>query len=176
MKELIKDVPDYEGIYQISEDGTLFSVERRVTRNNGVVITRKRRARKYHVDHNGYAVYHTVKEHKHHTLRRARIMWQTFVGEITEGFDIDHIDRNKLNDSLANLRLATKAQNGYNKRSFGPTSRYKGVHQHQKGFVAQISIGGVSKYLGYFQKEEDAARAYDEVARELHGEFFVPNL
>lgn len=89
-------------------------------------------------------------------------------------YDVDHINKNILDNRRANLRLVTKQQNQHNtyKRS-GTASKYKGVawltSRHK--WAAQMKVGGKHIHLGCFFSEEDAARAYDTKARELHKEY-----
>jgi hypothetical protein len=84
---------------------------------------------------------------------------------------VDHRDGNGLNNTRDNLRPATRGQNQHNS---GPRSgRYKGVtwHKGARKWLAQIMCDRKYRYLGLHAAEEDAARAYDRAARELHGEF-----
>jgi len=95
------------------------------------------------------------------------------------GSIVDHEDRNGLNNTRKNLRFATRTQNNCNvrRKTETKTSKYKGVSfvpKTQK-WRAQIKYNGISKHLGYFENEEDAARTYDEAAKEYHGEFAVLN-
>lgn len=87
----------------------------------------------------------------------------------------DHINHNGLDNRKANLRPATRAQNSYNRKKYANNSysKYKGVSFKKKGqkWSAQISINNKMKFLGYFHREKDAAKAYDAAARKLHGEF-----
>lgn len=86
----------------------------------------------------------------------------------------DHIDGDGLNNQRANLRRATTAQNGANRRSnVGSSSRFKGVtwHKGDKRWQASIKVDGRNRYLGSFRSEEDAARAYDAAAAEAWGEY-----
>jgi hypothetical protein len=89
------------------------------------------------------------------------------------GQEIDHRDRNGLNNRRENLRIATHAQNQWNqeKTERPVTSRYKGVCRTPHAWRADISFGGRNIYLGSFRSEEPAARAYNAKALELFGEF-----
>lgn len=91
------------------------------------------------------------------------------------GIEVDHCDLNGLNNSRANLRLATHGQNSYNR---GPQSNnkagIKGVRQVKRTgqWEARIAIDGETRSLGQFQNKEIAATAYMEAAKRLHGQFF----
>jgi ribosomal protein L34E len=89
---------------------------------------------------------------------------------------IDHINSNGLDNRKVNMRFATPTQNLGNQRTQetpGKTSRYKGVYwdRRGRGWVAEITDHGISRYLGQFASEEDAAQAYDIAARKVFGEF-----
>lgn len=91
---------------------------------------------------------------------------------------IDHINRNRLDNRLDNLRAATHTQNGANKGLLPTnTSGYKGVYWDEPhGFWrAQIRKRGKFYHLGYFEIPEDAAYAYNKKARQLYREFAVLN-
>jgi hypothetical protein len=94
-------------------------------------------------------------------------------------FFIDHKDRNPLNNCRNNLRVCTHAENMRNKgnRNINKTSRYKGVYKPKdyKKWVAYICCDGKIYRIGAFEKEEDAAEAYNKRALELHGEFAFLN-
>jgi len=91
---------------------------------------------------------------------------------------VDHIDRDGLNNRKSNLRLCTNAENIRNagKRGKG-FSKYKGVSRHTRGkkWTAVIQLNKKTYFLGYFENEIDAARAYDKKAKELHGQFACLN-
>ncbi len=88
--------------------------------------------------------------------------------------EVDHRDRNRLNNRVANLRYASNSGNHMNK---GPrcdnTSGYKGVFWHKgaRKWMAQVKYEGTTHYLGLFRSKHDAAKAYNAKAIELAGEF-----
>lgn len=87
---------------------------------------------------------------------------------------VDHLDGNGLNNVRSNLRLATQAQNQYNRpKQANNASGFKGVHLRASDnvWVAHITHDGIRKHLGRFSSSEEAARAYDAAAKEFHGEF-----
>jgi hypothetical protein len=90
----------------------------------------------------------------------------------------DHINHDSLDNRQANLRPATDAQNGHNRRgSPGGASAYKGVawHKYERKWMATIRTDGSQRTIGYFRSEEDAARAYDAEAVKERGEYALPN-
>ncbi len=92
-----------------------------------------------------------------------------------EELHVDHINGDKLDNRKANLRLATRTTNGWNKpkqktaKGKQCTSQYKGVSFCNGRWRAQIKRNGVLYRLGEFSNELDAARAYNKKAIELSG-------
>ena len=106
-----------------------------------------------------------------------RIVSRMMESPLPEGMFVDHIDGNPLNNRRGNLRLVTKQQNAANARSRGGKSKYRGVHQQKSGrWAAQISKAKYRLCLGTYDTEEEAAAAYDEAAKSIHGEFARLNL
>lgn len=96
--------------------------------------------------------------------------------EVPPGLCVDHIDRNPMNNTRANLRVCTYMQNNRNARYNNKTG-FKGVTREAKSkrFLAYIGAEGVRKSEHGFLTAEDAARAYDRMAREAYGEFAYLN-
>ena len=93
---------------------------------------------------------------------------------ITGWDETDHINHDGLDNRRANLRPATSSQNKGNQRPrISGTSPYKGVSRAFKGKPWQVFVG--HEYVGTFDDEVEAARAYDAAARERFGEFACPN-
>jgi hypothetical protein len=97
---------------------------------------------------------------------------------------VDHIDGNGLNNTRSNLRICTHQQNTQNKRkprlnSKGqiPSSIYKGVRfqKYNKKWNALIETHGKCIYIGCFNTEIEAAKAYNNKAQELFGDFARKN-
>lgn len=86
----------------------------------------------------------------------------------------DHANGNKLDNTRANLRKATSQQNSWNRklRSDSKTG-YKGVlwNKARRQFRARIQVGDKRLCSSYYESAEDAARAYDAMAREHYGEW-----
>jgi len=90
----------------------------------------------------------------------------------------DHIDGDGLNNTRANLREATNAENSRNARlSRSNSSGFKGVAWHKRAqkWQAKIRVDRRWLWLGQYTTREAAAAAYDDAARELHGEFAAVN-
>lgn len=100
-----------------------------------------------------------------------RLAWLYVHGEWPIGI-IDHIDGNRENNAISNLRLATRALNTLNrKRSKHNKVGYKGVSARNKKFRARICRDGKVTDLGLFDKPEEAHAAYVAAAERLFGEF-----
>jgi hypothetical protein len=102
-----------------------------------------------------------------------RRIWEAAYGPVPEGMTIDHIDGNRHNNSLSNLRLANRFGQAQNRGTFkSNTSGYKGVRQIGVKFEARVTAFKVIHYLGMFDTAEEASAVREAKARELHGEFY----
>lgn len=95
------------------------------------------------------------------------------------GFEVDHKDRNGLNNQRDNLRIATLQQNQGNTNKWNvknPTSKYKGVSANGRGqWRASIFLMGKAYRIGDYATQEEAAIAYDARAKLAFKEFARTN-
>ncbi|MEW6206671.1 MAG: AP2/ERF family transcription factor, partial [Pseudomonadota bacterium] len=108
---------------------------------------------------------------------RKGILMHRLILNAPPGIQIDHIDMDGLNNTKANLRLATPQQNRCNRsKTRANTSGYKGVIQNKSAWkttkwIASIVVNRKRMYLGSFNTPEEAAYAYDNAAKQYFGEF-----
>lgn len=108
-----------------------------------------------------------------------RVIWEMHYGPLMSGQVLDHINRDRADNRIENLRLVSIQQNQFNKsRQRDGTSGYKGVWWDSAKRVwkasARTEKGRI--YLGQFETEIKAAVAYDKCVMDLHGEFAALNL
>ena len=117
------------------------------------------------LDHEGYRLVSLYNK----TYKAHRLIWLYVTGNWPEGV-IDHLDHDKDNNKLDNLRDCSHSHNSHNTSSKGKgKSKYLGVYIDSKSGrpTASIRIGGKTKYLGSFDSEEEAHAAYLSVKRLL---------
>jgi hypothetical protein len=119
---------------------------------------------------------YAVRREKVNGVYKTTSMHRFILGALP-GEYIDHINHDTLDNRRSNLRRCLPSENMFNKVSTVGVSKYKGVvWDKQRGkWLARIGKEYKQYCLGYFVVEEDAARAYNERAKELFGEFAHPN-
>jgi hypothetical protein len=101
-----------------------------------------------------------------------------YMHKMITGFNkTDHRNNIGLDNRRENLRNSTTAQNNRNSRPRGGTSQYKGVYfeKRRNHWVASVRFNGGNHYLGSFNSEIEAAKAYDKFADENYEEFSKKN-
>lgn len=125
------------------------------------------------VNAHGYAQRHIVVSKNIYT--KVKMHREVLNLNINDGFIVDHIDGNKLNNQKSNLRIcASDSNNKWNRPKYKtstPTSKYKGVSKRGGSIRARIKVFNKDISLGSFETEELAAEAYNEAAIKYFGQY-----
>jgi len=147
----MKDINGYEGLYAVDENGSVWSY-------------RKNDWLRSSLNGTGYHKVHLWKNRKMKTHLVHRLVVQTFLENYSNDLDVDHINGDKLNNHISNLRMVTHQQNHFNR------TKAKGYywHKHSKKWMAKITVNYKDKYLGSFDTEQEAREAYLSAKKILH--------
>lgn len=110
------------------------------------------------------------------TYYEHQLVWMCCVGAIPAGRHLDHMNCDKQDNRIANLRLCTRAENQYNTTKRGHnTTGFKGVVFHKAcpghPYQAKIVVEGQVRSLGYYATPAEASQAYITAAKQIAGEF-----
>ena len=105
-----------------------------------------------------------------------RIVASEFIDNQDNKPVVDHIDHDKTNNIVSNLRWASFSQNQMNQQKLtnkGGYSKYKGVtwDKRRNKWMAKICKNYKTFHVGYFDTEEEASEAYNRRAIEIFEEF-----
>ncbi len=119
----------------------------------------------------------------HATVNKAkyglhRLAWEAIFGKIPKGYEIDHIDRNRGNNKLSNLRCVSREQNQVNKKLTPGKTGYIGVKwsKRHSRFTSVVSHMGKDYYVYQGRDARVAYNRYREKKIELCGKDFVAHL
>ena len=164
MKELIekaeklgfeewRDIPNYEGLYQVSNKGNVKSLEREVEHSRKGTQLVKERILSLCNSNNGYKSVVLCKDKKAKTIKVHSLVAMAFLGHKPNKYNsvIDHIDNDGSNNNLENLRIVSHRENISKDMKKG-FSKYRGVHwcKVNKKWISRIMIEGKRKHLGKF--------------------------
>jgi hypothetical protein len=160
MKVIWKDVPNYDGDYQVSNFGRVKSFKLDKTKGKIMALCH---------DSGGYPQVGLSKDKSHKKFNIHKLMQMSF--KLGDGF-VDHIDGCKTNNVLSNLRIVTHRENMQNMKCHRKGNLVgvyfdKGLSSVKNPWVARISINKVRIYLGNFKTEEEAHKAYKKEFNKL---------
>ena len=159
MSEIFKDIPGYEGMYQVSDLGNVKSL-----------IFGKERILKETLSSSGYKMVGLFKDTKLNGFSIHQLIAVTFLNHTANGHNliVDHINNNKLDNRLENLQIISHRKN-LSKDKKNKTSKYTGVswNNQKNKWVSQIRINGIVNYLGQFNNELEASNAYKNKLKTL---------
>ena len=160
MEEVFKTIVGFEN-YEVSNIGNVRNIKR------GNIL-------KPMLDKDGYMIVNLYALKKMVTKKIHRIVCESFIENPDNKTCVDHIDNNRSNNNISNLRFATVAENSYNQKiSLRNSSGCKGVHfkKQTNKWQAQIKIDGISIHLGSFQNKEDAIQCRINKANQVFGTY-----
>ena len=170
MKEIWKDIKDYEGVYQVSNIGNVKSLSRwRVNGTTGYITKEKNLAKSD--NGGGYLVVSLHKDKKQKNFKVHQLVAIAFLNHIPNGYNgliVDHISNNKLDNRIENLQI-TSARHNSSKDKKGGTSKYIGVSwdKSKSKWVSNIYLNGKQKKIGLFTTELEASNAYQKALKEI---------
>ncbi len=146
MEEIFRIITDFEN-YEVSNMGNVRVIKTKKILNLGYGT-------------GGYCKVELYFAGKRVTKRIHRLVAETFLENPDDKSCVDHIDNNRLNNNLTNLRYATKNENQQNRKlNINNTSGQKGVIRIKNKWHAYIGIDGILVHLGSFTNKEDAIQA-----------------
>lgn len=122
---------------------------------------------RWHVNRQGYTVRFEIRQGVREMIRLHRALLGLARGDQRQG---DHLNRDRLDNRLANLRIVSLAANNQNRtKALRYTSQYRGVSWHKQSgkWRAQVKVNRSNHYLGTFSDELEAAEAAREGRRRL---------
>lgn len=162
-KEVWKDIPNYEGLYQVSNLGRVKSLDRNVISSDGRKMELIGKYLKQVKRSDGYNQVYLSKCGKVNSRLTHIILAITFLNHTPSRCKIvvDHIDNNPSNNELSNLQLITHREN-LSKDKKNKTSKYVGVYWNKasKKWKSQIRIDGKLIHIGVYDNEKEAGNAY----------------
>lgn len=129
---------------------------------------------KHQVDVNGYSTVRLHKDKKGKTMRVHKLVAEAFLQKVEGKLYVDHIDRNRTNCNLSNLRWASLSENGINKsKQSNNTSGIVGVcfDKSRNKWKAWLNVEGNAINLGRFDRKEDAINSRKEAEITYFGQF-----
>jgi hypothetical protein len=164
-EEIWKDIPEYEGLYQVSNLGRVKSLERTVIKFGKTKQIIKDRILKEGYNPKRYYNVTLCKKGTKKSFLIHLLVARTFKNHIPNGYKlvVDHKDFDKLNNREDNLRIITQRENA-NRKHLKSSSKYTGVgwNKKMKKWMARIALDGKDIYLGSFIDEHKAHLAYEE--------------
>ncbi len=135
----------------------------KIYENGDVENVKTKRILKPQTNRYGYLYVRLSKDGKTKFMNIHRLIALHYIPNPENKKCIDHIDRNRKNNSIDNLRWATCSENNINTPIRGK-SKYRGVcfFKQTNKWMATIRIDRKQKHIGYFLTEIEAAKAYNQ--------------
>ncbi len=123
LKETWKDIPEYEGYYQVSNLGRVRSLDRVMLRCNNSLKTLEGKLLLSDLMKGGYLQIQLSKNSERKKFLIHRLVLLTFIGPCPDGMEACHNDGNRINNVIYNLRYDTRKNNIIDRERHGNTAK-----------------------------------------------------
>ena len=156
----IVNVLGFDGLYCVTDEGRVFSLK------TGNELRQ--------IDYGGYLYVHLHSNGLSFNLRVNRLVLSSFTKkDIDERFVVDHIDCDKHNNRLDNLRLLTNGENTVRGKSL-KFPRGVCYYEHIKKYGANIQINHKRYFLGAYDTQEEASNTYEAALKRWKDNGIIP--
>lgn len=180
-KEIWKNIPGYEGYYQASDLGRVRSLDRVIAYKSGASKLLEGNMLNPTMN-NGYKQVTLAMKGRKKVFRISQLVAMAFLGHKPDGHRlvVDHINGNKLDDRVENLRIVTNRANVstcFRTDNGTLSSEYVGIYWdiNNLKWRSRIYYDGIRINLGSFDNETDASYAYQEALSKIENGSFNPN-
>lgn len=172
-----RDIKGYEGLYQVSNLGNVKSLSRIIKYKDGRDRPTKEFILKKIIDNIGYVAVSLSKNSKVTRKRVHNLVYEAFVSKVPKGMVIDHINRNRSDNRLENLRMVTPIENGLNRSmKYKPDiTKYKNPKGNKIYYLLRFSLFGKRKNIGYYDTYEEAENMYHELFKIREEKYKIEN-
>ena len=174
MQEIWKPVVGYEGIYEITNTGKVYSLPKQWIGAKGCVRSHNGKYLSVQKSTAGYFRVLLSKDGISKTREIHQLVAEAFLNHIPCGYKliVDHIDNDKTNNKVCNLQLITQRENASKNSSKSienKTSKYVGVFfdKLRNKYQSRIKINNKTIFIGRFETEYEAHLAYQQKLKEL---------
>jgi hypothetical protein len=164
MEEIWKDIPGYEGLYQVSNLGRVYSLPK--FNHKGLYMS-------FGKTMNNYYFVYLYRNNKSKSFRIHQLVAMAFLNHKINGnkLVVDHINNDKSDNRAENLQIVTQRHNT-SKDKNNCSSKYVGVSWNKAAKKWKVAIRDKDKriHLGYYTDELEASKAYQEELKRIINE------
>jgi hypothetical protein len=170
-KEVWKDIPSYEGYYQVSNLGNVKSLDRKIKHSKKGYCLLKGKLRKLSKMNNGYYSICLIKKSNQKTFYVHQLVAMAFLNHMPSEYSkvVDHIDNNPLNNNVDNLQVISQRENSVKDKKES-SSRYTGVFWNSTNnkWTSRISIKYKRIHLINSISEIECKKYYELAVKNAH--------
>ena len=178
--EVWRDIPGYKNYYQVSDEGRVRSLDRTIINSLGRKRFYKGKFFEGSLHNGGYKILTLSKGGKIKHFLIHQLVAMAFLGHKPDGHSlvIDHIDGDRTNDNVDNLRIVTNRDNTstcHRSDRNVLSSELAGVYWFKDKWRAKIVFKNKNIYLGQFDSEINASNAYQDAFKNINDNTFNPD-